>query len=140
MTNNADINFCTLMSLPKLHDERGNLSFLENSIHIPFNISRIYYLYDVPENQERGGHAHKELSQAIIAISGSFDITLNDGFNRKKINLSRPDQALYVCPMIWRDLGSFSKGAVCMVLASHKYDEQDYIHNYESYIEELAKS
>lgn len=139
MANSADINLCTLMEVPKFHDKRGNLSYLENLNHIPFNISRIYYLYNVPENQERGGHAHKKLSQLIIAISGSFDITLKDNFNEKKINLSRPDQALYVCPMIWRDLGNFSKDAVCMVLASHKYDKQDYIHNYESYIKELAK-
>ena len=140
MTNSADISLCTLIELPKLQDDRGNLSFIENSNHIPFNISRIYYLYDVPKNQERGSHAHKELSQAIIAISGSFDITLKDGINEKKINLSRPDQALYICPMIWRDLGNFSKGAVCMVLASHKYEKQDYIHNYESYIKEVTKT
>lgn len=139
MNKVPSVKDCNLINLPKFKDERGNLTFLENSSHIPFDITRIYYLYGIPKNQERGSHAHKKLSQIIIAISGNFDITLKDGFNEKKINLSRPDQALYICPMIWRDLNNFSEDAVCMVLASRKYEKEDYIHNYENYTKEIQK-
>lgn len=122
------------MDLPKVSDVRGNLSFVESERHVPFAISRIYYLYDVPGGAERGAHAHKELQQLIISVSGSFDVGLDDGITRKTFHLNRPYQALYICPMIWRDLENFSSGSVCLVLASNMYDEDDYFRNYDAYI------
>jgi dTDP-4-dehydrorhamnose 3,5-epimerase-like enzyme len=135
----ADLDHCYLIDIPRLDDERGSLSFIEGSAHIPFDIARIYYLYDVPGFSKRGGHAHKQLSQLIFAVSGSFDIVLDDGQNTKRITLTTPDRGLYVCPMIWRDLENFSKGAVCMVLASNVYDAEDYISDYRSYLAERIK-
>lgn len=126
---------CKLVALPKLSDDRGSLSFVEARQHVPFAFERIYYLYDIPESSARGAHAHKKLEQLMIAISGSFCVELDDGFTKKSVSLSRPDQGLYICPMIWRDLTSFSEGAVCMVIASQKYDETDYFRNYEEFIE-----
>jgi len=120
--------------LPKICDRRGNLSFIEGSIHIPFDISRVYYLYDVPGGSERGGHAHKDLQQLIIAMSGSFDVVLDDGVNKIRYHLNRSYIGLYIPHMIWRELDNFSSGAVCMVLASNRYDESDYYRNYESYL------
>jgi dTDP-4-dehydrorhamnose 3,5-epimerase-like enzyme len=125
-----DINRCQLVDLPKVHDPRGNLTFIEAKNHIPFDIQRVYYLYDVPGGSERGGHAHKGLHQLIIAMSGSFDVLLDDGKDKKRVHLSRSYYGLYVCPMIWRELDNFSSGSVCMVLASNKYDEEDYYRDY----------
>lgn len=125
---------CKIIELPKISDPRGNLTFIEGGEHIPFDISRVYYLYDVPGGAERGGHAHKGLSQLIIAMSGSFDVVLDDGKNKKRIHLNRSYQGLYVCPMIWRELDNFSSGSVCMVLASNKYDEDDYYRNYDKFL------
>jgi len=110
-------------------DPRGNLTFIEGNSQIPFDIKRVYYLYDVPGGAERGGHAHKDLSQLIIAMSGSFDVILDDGENKKRIHLSRSYQGLFVCPMIWRELDNFSSGSVCLVLASNTYSEDDYFRN-----------
>ena len=121
------------MSLPKIVDSRGNLTFVEGGIHIPFDIERVYYLYDVPGGAERGGHAHKELRQLFIAMSGSFDVVLNDGHQNKRIHLNRPYNGLYVCPMIWREIDNFSSGAVCLVLASNRYDEGDYYRDYSEF-------
>ncbi len=121
---------CRLVELPKIQDPRGNLTFIEGRNHIPFDIQRVYYLYDVPGGSERGGHAHKELHQLIIAMSGSFDVLLDDGKEKKRVHLSRSYYGLYVCPMIWRELDNFSSGSVCMVLASNKYDEEDYYRDY----------
>lgn len=135
----SDLDQCYLIDLPRLDDERGSLSFIEGSNHIPFDIARIYYLYGVPDASKRGSHAHKQLSQLIFAVSGSFDIVLDDGQTKKRITLSTPDQGLYVCPMIWRDLENFSKGAVCMVLASDIYDAEDYISDYRNYLTEKSK-
>lgn len=129
---------CRIIELPKICDPRGNLTFIEGGSQIPFNISRVYYLYDVPGGSERGGHAHKELSQLIIAMSGSFDIVLNDGRKKKRFHLNRSYYGLYVCPMIWRELDNFSSGSVCMVLASNLYDEADYYRDYEEYLSTLA--
>lgn len=124
-----------IINLPKFLDKRGNLSFIEENNHIPFNIARSYWIYDVPGGESRGGHAHKELSQLIIAASGSFTVTLDDGNVKRTFQLNRPYQGLYIVPGIWRTLDDFSSGSVCLVLASHKYDEQDYIRDYNIFIE-----
>lgn len=122
----ASLEQCRIIELPKIADPRGNLTFIEGNSQIPFDIKRVYYLYDVPGGGERGGHAHKELSQLIIAMSGSFDVILDDGENKKRVHLNRSYQGLYVCPMIWRELDNFSSGSVCLVLASNLYSEDDY--------------
>lgn len=125
---------CRLIELPKIHNPQGNLTFVENSEHIPFDIERVYYVYDVPGGAERGGHAHKDLHQLIIAMSGSFDITLDDGKNKKTFHLARSYYGLYVCPMIWREIDNFSSGSVLMVLASNKYTEDDYYREYDDFM------
>ena len=134
MTQQLSINDCKLMLLPKIADPRGNLTFVEGNRHIPFAIQRVFYLYDVPGGAERGGHANKALHQLIIAMSGSFDVVLDDGAEKKRIHLNRSYSALYVCPMIWRALDNFSSGSVCMVLASHPYDQDDYYRDYAEYV------
>lgn len=134
-----NLNKCQLIDLPKINDPRGNLTFVEAGRHIPFDIKRVYYLYDVPGGSERGGHAHKNLHQLVIAMSGSFDIHLDDGFGKKTIHMNRSYYGLYVCPMIWREIDNFSSGAVCMVLASDYYDELDYYREYNSFITSAKK-
>jgi WxcM-like, C-terminal len=137
MTNAPEefnVDVCRIVSLPKISDPRGNLTFIEANNHIPFDIQRVYYLYDVPGGAERGGHAHKALHQLIIAMSGSFDVVLNDGAKEVRYHLNRSYQGLYVCPMMWRELDNFSSGSVCMVLASNRYDESDYYRNYDEYL------
>lgn len=124
-----------IIELPRVHDPRGNLTFIEGNSHVPFDIRRVYYLYDVPGGAERGGHAHKGLRQLIIAMSGSFDVVLDDGNEKRRFHLNRSYQGLYVCPMIWRELDNFSSGSVCMVLASNTYDESDYYRDYDQYID-----
>lgn len=129
---------CELIKLPKISDPRGNLTFIEGEgRHIPFDINRVYYLYDVPGGAERGGHGHKTLHQVIIAVSGSFDVVLDDGHEKKRIHLNRPYQGLYVCPMVWRELDNFSSGSVCLVLASNLYTEDDYYRDYDSFIKDI---
>lgn len=128
------IDDCQVIALPKITDPRGNLTFIEGSQHVPFDIQRVYYLYDVPGGAERGGHAHKGLQQLIVAMSGSFDVVLDDGRIRKRFHLNRSYVGLYVCPMIWRELDNFSSGSVCMVLASNRYDEADYYREYGAYL------
>jgi hypothetical protein len=125
---------CRIIELPKIHEPRGNLSFVESNNHIPFAIERVYYVYDVPGGSNRGGHAHKSLHQLIIAMSGSFDITLDDGKDKKTFHLARSYYGLYVCPMIWREMDNFSSGSVLMVLASNKYSEDDYYRNYDDFM------
>ncbi len=125
---------CTIIELDKHHHEKGNISVVENDKTIPFEIKRTYYLYDVPGGESRGGHAHKELSQLIIAASGSFTVTLDDGNVKRTFQLNRPYQGLYVKPGMWRDLGDFSSGAVCMVLASDVYLKEDYIRDYQEFL------
>ena len=129
------IHDCKLVELPIIADPRGNLSVIEGGQHIPFDIRRVYYLYDVPGGAERGGHAHKELHQLIIAMSGSFDIVIDDGEERQRIQLNRSYYGLYICPMIWREIDNFSSGAVCMVLASHHFSEDDYYRDYGEYLQ-----
>jgi dTDP-4-dehydrorhamnose 3,5-epimerase-like enzyme len=127
------IEKCQIIELPKITDPRGNLTFIENNRHIPFDIKRVYYLYDVPGGAERGGHAHKELQQLLIAMSGSFDVIIDDGFETKKYHLNRSYYGLYICPMIWREIDNFSSGSICMALASTFYEESDYYRNYEDF-------
>ena len=129
------VGLCKKIELPKISDPRGNLTFVEGGNQIPFDIQRVYYLYDVPGGAERGGHAHKGLHQLIIAMSGSFDVVLDDGKSKKRVHLSRSYYGLYVCPMIWRELDNFSSGSVCMVLASNKYDEGDYYRDYAEFLQ-----
>lgn len=128
------LNDCKLVDLPKISDPRGNLSFIEGGQHIPFEIKRVYYLYDVPGGSDRGSHAHKNLHQFIVAMSGSFDVVLDDGNQKQRFHLNRSYYGLYVCPMMWRDLDNFSSGAVCMVLASERYVESDYIRDYDKFL------
>ena len=128
------IEKCRQIELPKIEDSRGNLSFIEGGIHIPFDIKRVYYLYDVPGGSDRGSHAHKNLHQFIVAMSGSFDVLLDDGKEKKRFHLNRSYYGLYICPMMWRYLDNFSSGAVCMVLASDHYDEADYIRDYDEFL------
>ena len=130
----SNIYNCNVLALPKIHNRAGNITALNNSADLPFDVRRVYYLYDIPGGEIRGGHAHKELHQLIIAVSGSFDITLDDGLNKKTVSLNRPYYGLYVTPGIWRNLSNFSSGAVCLVLASHAYDENDYIRDYSQFI------
>lgn len=126
---------CRIIELPKIVDARGNLSFIEGGVHVPFDIKRVYYLYDVPGGSDRGSHAHRKLHQFIVAMSGSFDVVLDDGENQKRFHLNRSYYGLYVCPMMWRYLDNFSSGAVCMVLASSRYDEADYIRDHDRFLE-----
>lgn len=123
-----------IIELPKFLDDRGNLSFLENDAQIPFEIKRVHWIYDVPGGADRGGYAHKELYQLIVAASGAFTEELDDGANKKAFTLNRPYQGLLVKPGIWRTLTDFSGGSICMVLASEKYDEKDYIRSHEEFV------
>lgn len=126
---------CKLKNLPKIHNRLGNITAINNLKNLPFEVKRVYYLYDIPSNEERGGHAHYELQQYLIAVSGSFDVIIDDGRNKKTVNLNRPDKALHVVPGIWREINNFSGGSICLVLASHRYDENDYIRDYNSFLE-----
>jgi len=134
------VDLCRIIELPKIHDARGNLTFIEGGRHIPFEIKRVYYLYDVPGGAERGGHAHRALQQLIIAMSGSFDIILDDGFKKKRHHLNRSYFGLYIPEMIWREMDNFSSGSVCMVLASNLYSEEDYIRNHQDFKSIVKKS
>lgn len=131
---------CKLIELPKIVDQRGNLTFIENSRHIPFDIKRVYYLYDVPGGADRGAHAHKSLHQFIVSMSGSFDVVLNDGRREKRFHLNRSYFGLYVCPMIWEYLDNFSSGSVCLVLTSTYFQESDYIREREEYFAAVNRS
>lgn len=125
---------CHLVELQKIKNRAGNLSVVENTNSIPFDIARVYYIYDVPGGSDRGGHAHKELEQYVIAVSGAFDIQLDDGENKKTVRLDRPFLALHIKKGIWRETRNFTSGAICMVIASHKYDFEDYIHDYDHFL------
>jgi hypothetical protein len=130
----ASINDCYIMPLNKIHNRAGNITIIEGNINVPFDIQRIYYLYDIPGGENRGGHGHKGLYQLIVAASGSFDVLLDDGKNKKVLKLNRPDYGIMVVPGIWRELFDFSSGAICLVLASCKYDEADYIREYHDFL------
>ena len=127
MRTRSTIYDCSVIELNKIHNRAGNITVVEEDINIPFPIKRIYYLYDVPGGGERGGHAHKELKQLLIAASGCFDVVLDDGINKKVVELNRPYFGLLIVPGIWRELINFSSGAICLVLASEKYEKSDYI-------------
>ena len=127
---------CLMVEMDKHHsDRKGNLTVVENGVTLPFDVKRVYYLYDVPGGESRGAHAHRDLEQLIIAASGSFKVILDDGKNKRCFFLNRPYQGLYVKPGLWRDLEDFSSGAVCMVLASEVYDAEDYIRDYQEFLE-----
>ena len=126
---------CRLIDLPKINDERGNLTFIESGRHIPFEIKRVYYLYDVPGGATRAGHSHKTLKQFLIAMSGSFDVTVDDGNHRKKFHLNRSYVGLYIPAMFWREIDNFSSGSVCVALASELFDEGDYYRDYDEFLE-----
>ena len=126
---------CRIVELPRITDPRGNLTFIEGGRHVGFDIRRVYYLYDVPGGAARAGHGHRTLHQLMIAISGSFDVHLDDGRGKRTYHLNRSHYGLYLCPMIWRDIDNFSSGSVCMVLASDFFDESDYYREYADFLE-----
>lgn len=124
---------CKIIEIPKIKDPRGNIAVIEKEV-VPFGVSRVYYLYDVPSDASRGGHAHKDLCQFLIPLSGSFDVVLHDGVRQQKISLNKPDKGLLIISGIWRELENFSSGAVCLVLASQEYKEDDYIRDFEEFL------
>lgn len=130
----AKVNDCEIVELPIVHNESGSISVLENNINTPFEINRIYYLYDIPMNSERGGHAHYELQQYVIALSGSFTFVLDDGKDKREVFLNHPNKALHIKSGIWREMKGFSSGSVCLVLASQNYNEADYIRDYVEFL------
>lgn len=127
------LSHCRLIPLPRIGDARGNLTFVEGEHHVPFPIRRVYYLYDVPGGESRGGHAHRQLEQLVIAIHGSFEVLLDDGLTRRMEVLGRGDEGLYLCRGIWREIHAFTSGAVCLVLASRPYEEADYLRDYDEF-------
>ena len=131
---NSSVYDCTILPLNKVHNRAGNITIIEGSRSVPFEIKRIYYLYDIPGGEDRGGHAHRELSQLIVAASGSYNVLLDDGINKKIVTLNRPDYALLIVPGIWRNLMEFSSGAICLVLASELFDLDDYIRSYDNFL------
>ena len=134
------IKSCKIISLPKFTDDRGNLTYIENKTHIPFDIKRVYYLYNIPKEEKRGAHGHVNLEQLVVAVSGSFDIALDDASGKRTFHLDSPDFGLYVSKGIWRDMFNFSDDAVCMVLASELFNEEDYIRNYDEFIQLMKQS
>ncbi len=124
---------CRIIELPRIQDPRGNLTFIESTRHVPFDIRRVFYLYDVPGGESRGGHAHKRLEQLMVAAAGSFDVVVNDGEHETRFSLNRSYHGLYIPPLIWREMENFSSGSVCLVLSSHFYDESDYYRDYEQF-------
>ena len=129
-----NVSDCKIVDLSKVHNDAGNITVLENNKNIPFDIKRIYYLYDVPMGADRGGHGHYELQQYIVAASGSFTFVLDDGVKKREFFLNDPSKALHIQPGIWREIKGFSSGSICLVLASHEYNESDYIRDYEDYL------
>ena len=134
------VDDCEILELPKITDPRGNLSFIEGGKHVPFEIKRVFYLYDIPTGEDRGAHAHKELHQFLICLSGSFDVVLDDGNNKRSVHLNRPWKGLHIPPMIWASEVNFDPGSVCLVLTSAEYDESDYYRDYEAYLEAKSNS
>ena len=133
MKKKASINDCNVVALPKISDPRGNLTFIEGNSHIPFEIKRVFYLYDVPTGESRGAHAHYELHQFLICLSGSFDVAIDDGEFQATIHLNRPWKGLHIPPMIWAAEVNFDPGSICMVITSELYSEADYIRDYSEF-------
>lgn len=133
----STVDDCRLIDLPKVSDPRGNLTFIEEGRHVPFDIKRVFYLYDVPTGADRGAHAHKTLHQCLICLSGSFDVAIDDGRQSRRVHLNRPWRALHIPPMIWAAEVAFDPGSVCMVLASGMYDETDYVRDYDRFLAEV---
>lgn len=131
----SPLEICRIIELPVVTDPRGSLTFVEGERHIPFDIRRVYYLYDVPAGATRGGHAHKALQQVLIAMTGNFDVELDDGREKRKFHLDRRDRGLYVSPMVWRELRNFSPGAVSVALVSLPHDESDYYRDYQAFLD-----
>ena len=131
---------CSVIELPKIHNRAGNITPINGGIEVPFEIKRVYYLYDVPGGEERGGHAHIELQQFIIAAGGSFDVIIDDGKTKRTVHLCRPNMALHIVPGIWRELTNFSSGSICLVLASTVYEEKDYIREYIDYLAFISRA
>ncbi len=134
------IDECQIITLPKVADPRGNLTFVEGGRHVPFEVKRVFYLYDVPGGADRGGHALKQCHQFLIAMSGSFDVIVYDGKEKKRVHLNRSYYGLHIPPMIWREMDNFSSGSVCLALASEYYDAHDYVRDYNDYLKALAES
>lgn len=134
MEHKATVFDCGILHLPRIYNRAGNITPIENFQQVPFAIKRIYYLYDIPGGESRAAHGHRELEQLIVAASGSFDITIDDGKNKKTIQLNRPYIGLHIKPGIWRDISNFSSGAICLVLASELYSEADYLRDYADFI------
>ena len=132
--NRSTVFDCNIIHFPRIQDRSGNITSVQNGIEVPFEVKRIYYLYDIPGGEDRGAHAHKKLQQLIIAASGSFDITIDDGRNKKTVHLSRPYFGLHILPGMWRNISNFSSGAICLVLASELYNTADYIRTYDEYL------
>lgn len=130
----ASVEECQIIDLPKITDPRGNLTFIEGSRHVPFEIQRVFYLYDVPTGADRGAHAHRSLHQCLICLAGSFDVAMHDGRAERKVRMNRPWRALHIPPMIWAAEVDFNPGSVCMVLASSPYDESDYVRDYDEFL------
>lgn len=132
MKNNKVFD-CNLIYLPKIGDRQGHITAINNQVEIPFNINRVFYLYDIPGGESRGAHAHKECHQFLVAASGSFEVLLDDGITKRQVQLNKPDMGLHIPPGIWASEINFSSGAICLVMASHNYNESDYIRSYEEY-------
>jgi len=132
--SNSTVYDCTLLHLGKVQNPAGNLTIVEGSLQVPFDVQRVYYLYDVPGGEARGGHAHRRLHQLIVAASGSFDLIISDGRTRRTFHLARPYMGVYMPAGLWRELDNFSSGAICLVIASHLYDEADYIRDYQQFV------
>lgn len=135
MSKTSTVYQCTIIELDKHAHSQGNITVVSNGAEIPFDVNRVYYLYDVPGGESRGGHAHYKLQQLIVSASGSFDVVVDDGNIKRTFTLNHPNQGLLIVPGLWRELHNFSSGSVCLVLASEKYDEADYIRNYDEFIQ-----
>jgi hypothetical protein len=136
----ADVGRCRFVAIPRFSDDRGSLSFVQPGPSLPFDIQRVYYLYDIPPDRERGAHGHRKLQQLIVAVAGAVDVECDDGREKRTFRLDSPDKGLYVCPMIWRRLSGFSAGTVCLVLASEPYDESDYFRSYDDFLSVVLRT
>lgn len=132
--NKPRVYECAIIELPRVHDHAGNISIAENTKHLPFDVQRVFYIYDIPGGEDRGAHAHKKCHQFLVAVSGSFEIEMDDGIAKRTVQLNRPYYGLHVPPGIWAAEKSFSSGSVCLVMASHKYDGKDYIRDYDEFL------